>query len=177
MNDQLEVLKQGPLFLAHVLGLRWLRPGSLHGLRGLGRRFGPGFQGWPVRCRFRGGRGRSAAPWCSGRLVHDLYNRLPSRALVGAQPLGSSPRRSAWLPLSSQWRAARCRAGSVSLRWLPISGGVRPSKSSGAGCCGRPSGWAACCYGRVLGVCQVHCHSSCPPVWPSLDRLSQFLQP
>ena len=52
MDDQLEVLKQGPLFLAHVLGLRWLRPGSLHGLRGLGRRFGPGFQGWPVRCRF-----------------------------------------------------------------------------------------------------------------------------
>ena len=24
MNDQLEVLKQGPLFLAHVLGLRWV---------------------------------------------------------------------------------------------------------------------------------------------------------
>ena len=65
MDDQLKVLEQGPLFLANVLGLRWLRPGSLRGLRGLGRRFGPGFQGWPVRSRFWGRRGRGTALWRS----------------------------------------------------------------------------------------------------------------
>ena len=49
-------------------------------------------------------------PAALSRLVHLGQLLLPSHTLVGAQLLGPSPRRSSWLPLSSQRRAATERA-------------------------------------------------------------------
>ena len=150
MDDQLKVLEQGPLFLANVLGLRWLRPGSLRGLRGLGRRFGPGFQGWPVRSRFWGGGGRGTVFGALSGSSTTCTTWTPSHTLVGAQLLGPSPRRSSWLPLSSQRRAATERAVVSDCpefaspfqkrQRLWILGGVCPSRVVGPAATAAPVG-------------------------------------
>ena len=63
MDDQLKVLEQGPFFLANVLVDSALCVAC-----------GAWVAGSVLESRFWGGRGRGTAPWCSVRLVHDLYN-------------------------------------------------------------------------------------------------------